>query len=238
MPQTFFKKILSIIFPNKCVGCHKYTPDDFFVCHDCLQNITINSYFVCPICHKKIDPNSTDVCYHENNVVKKVLCILDYKNNIVRNLIHGFKYKKIKTISNTLRFLMEKSLLPNLPFTNPDDYIIIPVPLFFVKQNQRGFNQSELLGQIISDITKITLLSDLLIRHSNNSVQAKMKNRDQRFFNTKNIFKINSSKQHLLKNKKIILVDDVFTTGATLNACAQALRAHTRKTIIAICLAR
>ncbi len=233
-----FNKIINILFPNKCLCCNKYTNDNFFICKECFCRLHINNYFTCPICHKKTDIQSEQNCFHKDNLVKKILYPLDYKDNTVKELIHKFKYNKIKTISKTFRFILEQSLTSYLASFSKNEWIIIPVPLHFLKQKQRGFNQSDIIGTIISDILKLPIQHHIIIRHKNNPPQAKSLNQEERLLNTQNIFKINASQKNIIFKKNIILVDDVFTTGATLNECARILKENGAKNIIAICLAR
>ncbi len=163
---------------------------------------------------------------------------MDYKNSIVKNLIHKFKYQKIYCIQPTLKQILSTSLIQHQSYFKHNKYIIIPIPLHKYKKRTRGFNQSEIIANIISKILNIKTYNNVLIRFKNNPPQANQTDILKRQENAKNIFKINENQKHLIKNKNIILVDDVFTTGSTLNECAKILKQNKANNIIAICLAK
>jgi len=110
--------------------------------------------------------------------------------------------------------LMGHTIKHSARFSNID--CIIPLPLFPEKERARGYNQAELLGQGISEILKIPVLKDIVIRNRPTSTQTK-KNRMERWQNVSDVFTITNPDK--LKDKSVLLIDDVITTGATLEAC-------------------
>lgn len=163
---------------------------------------------------------------------------MDYSNKIVKEIVHQFKYKKTTSIKYTLNQIISASLQNYKQYFNKKDFLIIPVPLHKYKQRARGFNQSEIISDIISNILNIETKNNILIRFKNNPPQANQEDSTKRKQNAENIFKINENFKHLVQNKNIILADDVFTTGSTLNECAKILKENSAKDIYAICLAR
>jgi ComF family protein len=163
---------------------------------------------------------------------------MDYKNELVKELIHKFKYQGLKSIQKIFEDVLNKSLENYKDYFKNNDYIIIPVPLHKLKERSRGFNQSAIISNIISKILNIKSYDNILIRFINNPPQANQEDIQKRQQNAQNIFKINENLKETVKNKNIILVDDVFTTGSTLNECTKILKQNNANIIISICLAR
>jgi len=153
-------------------------------------------------------------------------------------MVHKFKYQHLLSLKNVFKNVLNKSLLIHKQYLYQNNFIIVPVPLHKYKEKIRGFNQSSILAKLISEITDLKTYDNVLIRFKNNQPQAKLNNNLERQKNVSSIFKINVSYQQFIKNKKIILIDDVFTTGSTLNECAKILKQNGANTVIAICLAR
>ncbi len=136
----------------------------------------------------------------------------------MQRLIHRFKYRGDTGLGRHLGYLLGSSLLEAPLFKDID--CIIPVPLHKERQQTRGFNQSAVIGRGISDATSLPCHEDLLIRHSSTPTQTR-KARFSRWENVSAGFSIPDPEK--LSGKQVLLVDDVITTGATLEACAQLL---------------
>lgn len=135
------------------------------------------------------------------------------KDSIVQNMIHEFKYRGNKKAGHYFGNLMGRSLLNSNRF-NID--LIVPLPLFTRKEKMRGFNQAEILCDGIAEIINKPVISKNIIRKIFTESQTR-KHRVERWKNVEGIFFINDPKS--LEGKYILLVDDVITTGATLEAC-------------------
>jgi len=143
------------------------------------------------------------------------------KASIIQNLIHEFKYKGNKKIGHYLGTLIGKSLLNSNRFSVD---AIIPLPLFEKKEKKRGYNQAEVLCNGISEIINIPVIKNNVTRIIHTETQTK-KGRLQRWKNVEKTFCVRDSKA--LEGKRLLLVDDVITTGATLEACAsEILKVH------------
>jgi ComF family protein len=136
----------------------------------------------------------------------------------VQHLIHSLKYKGSRETGVYLGKLLGTDLQKSELFSSVE--LVIPVPLHPKKQHKRGFNQSERIGEGIGRAMKIPLLNDRLIRIIHTSTQTK-KTRESRWDNVKNAFSVQETSD--LENKHILLVDDVLTTGATLESCSRQL---------------
>ncbi len=140
------------------------------------------------------------------------------KDSIVQNCIHEFKYRGNKKIGLYLGKIMGKSLLNSNRFSNID--FLIPLPLFTAKEFKRGFNQSSILCSGINEIMNIPVVTKNVIRIVHTETQTK-KGRIQRWENVEKSFSV--IEPSMLKGKHILLVDDVITTGATIEACGSEI---------------
>ncbi len=192
------------------MGCGSDVIDlDNFLCLECINDLP-----------------HTNFALHANNPVEKIFwgrvaisnAMSEFyfsKASIIQNLIHEFKYKGNRKVGNYLGNLMGKSLLQSNRFHDID--AMIPLPLFKKKEKKRGYNQAEILCAGISEINHIPVLKNNVTRTIHTETQTK-KGRTQRWENVEKIFFVAQPKQ--LEGKHILLVDDVITTGATLESCA------------------
>lgn len=159
----------------------------------------------CPACQNKIKYlNSRD-----NNII----CVTKYEG-VIKKAIRKLKFGRKKYLAPFLG----KIFTDNLP--QPDADFIIPVPISPSRLIERGFNQSEMLAEAVSNKFNIPKLRGVLIRIKDTKAQFEIKGRD-RNQNLKNAFKVINS--HSIKGTRILLVDDIFTTGATVKECSRAL---------------
>jgi len=245
MPHRFFNFLfffwnifLETIFPWQCCFCKKET-HHYPLCQNCKKNIPINSFFIYPNSKKNIYDLSKDYCLN-NNLFYILGITSSYKNPVLAKSLHLFKYQRIISLKDPLSDLMIKFLKKTKFFsiTRKKHFLIIPIPLHHKKQRKRGFNQSELLAKNISSCFSLNYDSEILIRIKNNSPQANIRNLNERKKNVKNIFKISSNKTNLIKNKWIILVDDVYTSGSTMQEAIRILKKNKPRKIIGLVLAK
>lgn len=171
------------------------------------------------------------------------LCITaPYDDRTVKAAIHAFKYRFIPALSGPLVELMRKYIKDrtrhglSLFAANP---LIIPIPIAQRRLNWRGFNQAELIAQRIAATYQMELRTDIVSRISFSSQQARMGNREERLKNVSGIFVVDDRK--LIKSingKDVLLIDDVCTTGATLNECARVLKDAGARSVAALVIAR
>ena len=237
MPHRFLKLFLDIFFPWQCLYCKKEIHLPYPLCKKCQANIPINSSLICPVCERKLKNLPKHYCSCKTNL--SALGIVSfYQNPILKKTIHFFKYQSVISLQKPLSNLMIKFLEKTNFFSkiNKKDIIVIAIPLHKRKENLRGFNQSELLAKSISSHFSLNYHSKILFRIKNNPPQAKINNLSDRKKNSKNIFQI--SNPNLIKNKWIILIDDVYTSGSTMQEAARILKKSEAKKIIGLVLAR
>ena len=157
----------------------------------------------------------------------------DYKNNLIKSAIHYFKFRFIKKMAEPLAQLLINFFERVDPAIN--DPLIIPVPLNKKRFLERGFNQSELIGKIFADHFNFSFMTDLIERHRYTPHQVGL-NRAKRLTNVQGSFKINRSE--LIQNKNIILIDDVVTTGSTLEEIAKILKDFGAKKVWGLTVAK
>ena len=168
-----------------------------------------------------------------------LLVASSYQDKMISKAIHLYKYRFVEDLSFALGDIITKSIR-NSELPLPD--IVVPVPLHKRRLRWRGFNQSELLAKRISE--KIALgfplaLEDTLLERSRfTHPQMEIKNHVTRRKNIENAFKISEDKLELVKNKRILLVDDVTTTGATIFECAKTLKKSGASEVFGVVVAR
>jgi len=236
---------LELLFPSFCLGCQK---EGTYLCQDCraLLEISEHNYCLCSQNPSRIftEQKSGKCRRCQDKRLSGLYFALSYKEKpLTRKLIHNFKYAPyIKDLSETLASLIIEHLV--LTKRNTEDIwqnsVLIPVPLDKKKLKTRGYNQSEELAKELSKILQTPVLSDVLIKTKTTSPQMEL-SKEKREKNLKDAFSIKNSTTDgsvVLRGKKIFLVDDVYTTGSTMEECAKKLRLSGAKQVWGICIAR
>ena len=205
--------LMSLLFPELCQACG--------------ANLAYGEDHICTFC--LFDLPYTDFHLYEDNPVAKqfwgrfyceaAMAMLYFKKGTkVQNLIHGLKYKGQTLLGVSLGRLLGEKLRESPHFGSID--IILPVPLHPSRQKQRGYNQSDAIAQGVSEVLALPISVSHLLREQVTTTQTK-KARYTRFENMQSVFVVKNAET--LKNLHILLVDDVITTGATLESCSQSL---------------
>jgi ComF family protein len=236
--------ILDILFPPLCLNCQKnISPSDgdgrnTSICRDCLGAIHFNNTLFCPVCRARLAENKL-FCRHgvkENPSFPYLLAAAgNYDDPVLQNLIHYFKYKSFKNLAPVLGEILIKYLELITHYSKLKTHIVVPIPLHKYRERERGFNQAKLLAEIIAKKFNLEL-KDCLKRTKNTKPQSQLKDNEKRQSNVFNCFSIAGS--DCLKGKKIILVDDVFTSGSTINEAVKILKSNGAKKIICLVVAK
>ena len=213
-----FKQILQgalqLFFPHICQGCGSdlLRPENL-LCIRCLSELP-----------------HTRFAFFENNPVEKIFIgrlpiaaahseFYFTKNELIQTLIHKLKYNGRKDIGICLGEMLGTTLMQSGRFNNLD--YLIPLPLFAQKEYERGYNQAEIICRGIQNISNSPILTQNLIRQRPTETQTR-KHRTERWQNVDGSFVLRDPSA--LENKSILLVDDVLTTGATMEACGRTLQ--------------
>lgn len=220
--------LLDIFFPRVCVECGKHGED---ICNECLRKIKIRKIQQCPHCGKENAEGKfcSDYC-KKGYVFDQLIVCTDYAQ--IKKLIIKFKYKFSKDIINVFHNLLKAELKKCTGIVTIDTFVI-PAPIHKRNFKKRGFNQALLLGKAITQIIPNTKLVDCLSEKESRGQQAKL-DRSRRLKNLNNSIGIQPHPP--LKN--ILLIDDIVTTGSTLNECSRVLKNAGAEHITAIVLAR
>ena len=202
-----------LFFPIICCGCGSdVISDDTPLCIRCMDALPVTNFHL-----------------HSANQVEKIfwgripvthassLCYFN-SGSLIQTLLHQLKYKGNQEVGHYLGRVMGELLLQSNRFSKVD--ALIPLPLHESRQRKRGYNQATVLCEGMAEIMKLPVLENVVIRKSMTTTQTK-KNRLERWENIEGKFSVTEAST--IKGMHLLLVDDVITTGATLEACAQEL---------------
>lgn len=214
--DAFLRPLLEFIYPPEC-----------FVCEARLEDGTSR---VCPACWSTIRPVSEqDILYQEmhrrlmeSGQISRLVSLYHFeKDGTLQSIIHQLKYDGMTRLGVELGWKLGERLLAATAPTKIDG--IIPVPLHSTKLRERGYNQSEHIARGIQDVTSIPVCASFLKRHKYTSSQTQLTavERKQNVGDAFSVKKISGSE---IEGKRFLVLDDVITTGATVEACAEALK--------------
>ncbi len=220
-PQKALKFAMDTLFPIKCVGCGLY---DTYFCASCLDGVK-----------KRRDLERIGAVI--------TFAATDYNDRLVEKALKTFKYGFVRDMAQPLAGIMRSSIegLPD-PIRSgifKGGPLLVPVPLHKKRLNWRGFNQSEVLAEKISGFYGLEV-KNILTRNKNRKPQADIEDRESRMNNIADSFECpaNVNGRPVCAGRNIVLVDDICTTGATLNECAKVLAANGARKISALVIAR
>ncbi|GAC1383002.1 MAG: ComF family protein [Ginsengibacter sp.] len=213
LKEKIFSPLLHLFYPHICSGCGSDLLEETdFLCYKCFYDLPYTSF-------EYYEDNSAEKLFHGRlNLHACAATFFFVKDSIVQNCIHELKYKDNQKLGIYLGHLMGERLRQSGRFDEIE--LIVPLPLNKKRQKQRGYNQAASIAKGVAKEMNVPVIENNIMRIQNTKSQTKKDNLD-RWLNVKDAFKINDPKPFL--NKNILLVDDVLTTGATLEACSNAL---------------
>jgi ComF family protein len=218
---------ISLLFPRLCYACGNHlVRNEKLICTQCYVSIPRTNYHLSP-------GNPVEQLFWGRCRITRAAAFSFYnKGSRIRKLIHNLKYNGIEEIGEELGRIYGYNILSS-GFTSGID-LIIPVPLHPSKQRKRGFNQSECISRGLSEATGLPVDNESLIRIELSDTQTK-RSRFERWINVEGIFAVVDPRG--LAGKHILLVDDVITTGSTIDACATELLRIENVNVSAVALA-
>ncbi len=213
MLKTLIKTAAHLFYPHLCMGCGSdLLPNHELLCLRCINDLPHTEF-------EKYPNNPIERIFIGRLPIAAATSGFYFsKGELVQNLIHDLKYKGNKDAGIYLSEMMGNSMVSTGRFKNID--YLIPLPLFAEKEYKRGFNQADIVCNGLSNMMNIPVLTKNVVRIRFTETQTK-KHRTERWHNVFDSFKVTN--ESVLENKHILLVDDVITTGATLDACAQVI---------------
>ncbi|MDP2301061.1 MAG: ComF family protein [Ignavibacteria bacterium] len=217
---------LDVILPRTCPGCSvKLLPTEKILCVDCLNDLT-------PAHESNITEEFTKHFEETKLITGLFSMFLFEKGEAIQKLLFSIKYERRFSSAFYMGELLGEALLQYRAEWEYD--LILPVPLHKVRLIERGFNQANYIAKGISSIVGVKSSKDILYRKRYTDTQTK-KDKEERKKNVQDAFKIKSAIE--IENKNILLVDDVITTGSTINAAAGVLKLHGASSVFAASIA-
>ena len=205
--MNFLEKALTFIFPTTCGICGVINKG--YLCKKCKKDLIFSNIF--------LNQSDSYTCKKEY-FIDEHFYLFSYEG-IIREKILQYKFNEQSYLFNTFSefFVNNKKLYG---FLKKYD-IIVPVPISKLRKRERGYNQSELIAKKIAAMESITFEPNILVKIKNNKSQSNL-NKKQRLENVKNVYEIKNLQK--IKEKNILIFDDIYTTGATTNECARILK--------------
>ena len=220
--------VVDFLFPRRCVGCGR---EGSFLCHSCYCSLSRITPPLCPRCGR---PQPGGIlcpgCMGAQLEVEGIRSPFQFEG-VMRQAIHQLKYQNLRTLALPLAELLGDYLA-----TNPlPGEVLVPVPLHPKRLRERGYNQSGLLARELGKLTNLPVVDDCLIRERHTPPQARAASVAERRNNVAGVF---TCRDRSLLGKPVLLIDDVSTSGATLDVCAAVLKAAGATTVWGLVLAR
>jgi ComF family protein len=205
--------LLNLFFPKVCLGCQNHlTDNELHICTQCRHQLPLTNFHF-------DSSNAVHKMMYGRVKLEQATALLHFsKKGIVQQLMHNLKYRNHEVIGQFLGEWLGEELKHSEAYKAID--VVVPVPLHKTRQKQRGYNQVDKFGKALATALNADYNSDTLIKISATKTQV-FKDRLKRSSNSEANFTI--SNQDTLKHKHVLLVDDIITTGATIEACANAL---------------
>lgn len=227
------REVLQILYPARCPICHEIAPYHEAICPECRKRLPYIKTKRCRICGKPVEDSEVycDDCQKIRHHYQEGMGVFLY-DDVMRETMSYLKYKHRKEYGRVLGELVYEEAREKIRFWNPQ--AIVPVPMHKSKMEKRGYNQAEEIARPIAELSGVPLRTDLLFRREKTAAMKDLSAMERRE-NMKNAF---ATADDIAIPKRILLVDDIYTTGATMDACARALCAAgaSQITFLTVCI--
>jgi|TARA_B110000971_G_scaffold219256_1_gene259926 ComF family protein len=211
--MNFLKDLFYLFYPSICSNCsEQLLQNENVICTFCRHDLPLTNF-------TSYTKNKVSAIFFGRVTIEKAYSLLLFrKEGITKNLIHDLKYRGNEGVGIFFGNWLGEILMKNKEFSTVD--LIVPVPIHLKRKKIRGYNQVTKFGERLSTYLNIPFIEDVLVRQSSTKTQT-LKARFERFNDLETKFLVNNTTQ--FKGKHLLIIDDVITTGATLEACASAL---------------
>ncbi|MBI2609836.1 ComF family protein [Candidatus Giovannonibacteria bacterium] len=211
--HTGLDNFFSLLFPERCIGCLK------------------EKVFLCELCIKKAKKESE--IKNPGPFLDKLYSFGFYDNRVLKRAIRRFKYHGTARLSHPFSQMLHHLFRTYL--TSETNAVLLPIPISKKRLRKRGYNQAELISKALSDRTGIENMSDIILKVKDTPTQTALSSA-KRISNVINSFRISTSEK--IAGRTVFLIDDISTTGATLNEAARVLKDAGAKKVIGLVIAR
>ena len=218
MLKEILKLLVAKAVPAQCLSCNL---PGTYLCADCQGYLPYLEQTLCPVCTRAAVDGFTHPRCRSRYAPDRLFVPFRYYG-VMGAAVRKLKYRAVTALADFLAGLLVEEMLES-GFEFGRGALLVPVPLHPVKQLERGYNQSEILARSLGRMLKVELANGALKRIRETPSQTKLKGKE-REKNVRGAFGVNQKKGILFRGKDIILVDDVFTTGATLRECNRVLK--------------
>ena len=239
--MNFIKDIINFILPPRCYICGKVLNEDKAVCDDCISKIEFLNGTIChrcgtPLFEQTKDSSNNLLCgsclKHKKNMLFRMIRSAYIYDDFSKKLILDFKFYDKTDLASVLAKMI---YVAGKDIFNEGIDVIIPVPLHYTRLIKRRYNQSALLANELGKLTNIDVDLHTLVKGKRTKAQVDCDG-NERLINVKDAFYLKDVNK--LKDKRVLLIDDVLTTGSTLNECAKAIKCAKPKSIDALTISR
>jgi len=232
--------LADIIFPINCLGCGRESqrgdPRDY-LCDQCLDTIPNHVKLACLFCSAPTTAGEICPFCRKEHHLDYFWSVTEYGYPLVNRTIQAFKYRFVQALGEPLaRLLINYWRNRRITETLKDNPLLVPVPLHRQRKNWRAYNQAEVLAEYLSKAINLKLADGALTRPIRRSPQAEITDPNKRRANATNLYACPDPV--LVCDQTIVLIDDVATTGSTLDECARVLKQAGAKTVAAFVVAK
>lgn len=217
--KRYWEIALDYVFPKECFSCQL---EGEYLCSACFDKIEFLDLHHCFLCHKITANIGICLVCSQKTGISKIIVATSYQAGLAGKLIEAYKFNYVQGLTNVLAEVVVQQIERQNFLAELKNKVFLPIPLHKKRLAERGFNQSEGLVKKLAPLYGCSLELKLLKRKQETAQQARL-TRQERMVNVKEAFIVN--KQKIAVPERIVLVDDVLTTGATFSAAARALKA-------------
>lgn len=228
---------IDLVYPKQCVGCRK---KGRFFCHKCIKLVRLRENLVCPECNRRSIGGVVHYGCRQEFSLDGLVSLFSYRG-MVRLGVQELKYRMIKEIEKEFVGIFSAAIKEKIKSGQARELVkflksrpvIVPVPLYWRRENWRGFNQAEVVVKMLTRGFSLKMIEDWIVRVRKTKSQMRL-SKGERRENVKGVFRVKDNR----KIENVLLVDDVWTTGATMRAVGEVLKKAGVKQVWGLTLAR